>query len=168
MGAALAGANPIVAVDVVAERLAAARSFGATHVVDAANEDVPAAIAEIRPGGIEWAVEAIGRADTLAQAFESLRPGGTVVAVGLGARDASFSLPLNMLVQREKRVVGSLYGSANPLVDVPRLLDLYRAGRLPIDRLVGQSYALADINQAFDDLIAGGVGRGVVRPGAGS
>jgi Zn-dependent alcohol dehydrogenase len=164
MGAALAGAYPIVAVDVVAERLDAAVRLGATHVIDASDEDVTESLAAIRPGGLHWAVEAIGRPATLRQAFEALRPGGTLVAIGLGAAGQELRLPINPLVQRERRIVGSLYGSANPLLDVPKLLELYGAGRLPIDRLVGKQYPLAEINDAFADLVGGAVGRGIIRP----
>jgi S-(hydroxymethyl)glutathione dehydrogenase/alcohol dehydrogenase len=166
MGAVLAGAYPIVAVDVVAERLAAAVRLGATHVVDARAEDVAGALAAIRPDGLDWAVEAIGRPETLRQAFDALRPGGTLVAIGLGAAGQELSLPINPLVQRERRIVGSLYGSANPLLDVPKLLELYRAGRLPIDQLVGEEYPLAGINDAFAGLVGGAVGRGIIRPGS--
>jgi Zn-dependent alcohol dehydrogenase len=164
MGAVLAGAYPIIAVDVVAERLDAARRLGATHTVDASGGDVNEAIAAIRPDGVDWAVEAIGRPATLRQAFDALRPGGTLVAIGLGAAGQELSLPLNLLVQRERRVVGSLYGSANPLLDVPMLLELYQAGRLPIDQLVGRHYPLEGINDAFADLVGGAVGRGIIRP----
>ena len=87
------------------------------------------------PDGVPWAIEAVGRAETLQQAVACLRPGGTVVAVGLGRVGATVELPINELVQRQKRVVGSLYGSANPLVDLPRLFRLYLAGRLPLDEL---------------------------------
>jgi S-(hydroxymethyl)glutathione dehydrogenase/alcohol dehydrogenase len=164
MGAVLAGAYPIIAVDVVRDRLTAAADLGATHVVDASVEDVPAAFARACPNGVDWAVEAIGRPDTLGQAFDSLCPGGTLVAVGLGARDNRLAVPVNALVQREKRIVGSLYGSSNPLVDVPDLLELYRAGRLPIDALIGERYSLESINDAVADLTGGGVGRAIVLP----
>ncbi len=165
MGAALSGAHPIIVVDMVPGRLDAAGRLGATHLVNAGDGDVTAAIAEIRPGGMDWAVEAIGRPDTLNQAFDALRPGGTLVAVGLAARTQTFPVPVNIVVLREARIVGRLYGSSNPLVDVPRLLDLYTAGRLPIDRLLGARYRLDDINDAFADMVGGGVGRGVVLPG---
>ncbi|MFG1706272.1 alcohol dehydrogenase catalytic domain-containing protein [Nonomuraea sp. M3C6] len=164
LGAALAGANPIIVVDVVAERLAMAARLGATHTVDASSEDVAAAVRGIRPRGVEWAIEAIGRPATLETAIDVLRPGGTLVAIGLGAVGTTFSVPLNLLVQREKRVVGSLYGSANPLIDLPRLFELYLAGRLPLDALIGQRYPLDRINAAFADLTGGSVGRGVVLP----
>jgi S-(hydroxymethyl)glutathione dehydrogenase/alcohol dehydrogenase len=165
LGAVLAGANPIIVVDVVAERLDMATRLGATHTVDASGEDVAAAIRAVRPGGVEWAIEAVGRPATLETAVDVLCPRGTLVAVGLGAVGTTFDVPLNALVQREKRVVGSLYGSANPLIDLPRLFELYLAGRLPLDALIGRRYPLDRINTAFDDLTRGAVGRGVVLPG---
>jgi S-(hydroxymethyl)glutathione dehydrogenase/alcohol dehydrogenase len=165
MGAVLAGANPIVAVDVVPERLAAAVRLGATHVVDAREDDVAGALAAIAPRGFDWAVEAIGRPATLRQAFDALDSGGTLVTVGLGRVGEELSLPINPMVQRERRVIGSLYGSANPLLDVPMLLDLHRAGRLPIDQLIGTRYPLTGINDAFADLAGTAVGRGIVVPG---
>lgn len=164
MGAVLAGANPVVVVDVVPERLALAETLGATHVIDAASADVRAAIDAIVPGGVDYAIEAVGRPDLLATAFECLRPRGQLVAVGLSSRETQLSVPLNQLVQREKRVVGSLYGSANPAVDLPRIFELYTAGRLPLDRLLGRRYPLADINAAYDELRSGAVGRAVVLP----
>ncbi|WP_030453712.1 alcohol dehydrogenase catalytic domain-containing protein [Herbidospora cretacea] len=164
LGAVLAGANPIVVVDVVADRLETAERLGATHVVDASATDVAAALNDIRPGGAEWAIEAIGRPDTLETAFAALRPGGTLVAVGLGKVGQTFTVPVNLLVQRERRIVGSLYGSANPLVDLPKIFDLYLAGRLPLDLLVGRRYRLDQINEAFADLTGGAVGRGVIVP----
>jgi len=165
MGAALAGAYPIVAVDMVTERLEAATRVGATHVVQAGSEDLAAALADIDADGFDYAVEAIGRQATLRQGFDALRPGGTLVAIGLGAAGQDVSLPLNLLVQRERRVIGSLYGSSNPQLDVPKLLSLYQAGRLPIDQLIGTHYPLDRINDAVTDLIGGAVGRGIIVPG---
>ncbi|GAA4586989.1 zinc-dependent alcohol dehydrogenase family protein [Planotetraspora phitsanulokensis] len=164
LGAVLAGANPIVVVDVVPERLEMAERLGATHTVDASREDAADALRAIRPGGMEWAIEAVGRPATLETALHVLRPGGTLVAVGLGAVGTTFDVPINLLVQREKRVVGSLYGSANPLVDLPRLFELYLADRLPLDALIGRRYPLDRINEAFADLTSGSVGRGVILP----
>jgi Zn-dependent alcohol dehydrogenase len=94
-----------------------------------------------------------------------VRPGGTVIAVGLTAVGATVPVPVNELVQQQKRLVGSLYGSANPPVDVPRLLALSAAGRLPLDLLVGEAYSLEDVPTAYADLRAGALGRGVVVPG---
>ena len=167
MGAVLAGAYPIVAVDVVADRLDAALRLGATHVIDASREEVNDALAAIRPRGFDWAVEAIGRPETLRQAFDALGSGGTLVTIGLAPAGQELHLPINPLVQRERRIIGSLYGSANPLLDVPMLLELYRAGRLPIDQLIGDHYPLTAINDAFTALTGTAVGRGIVRPGSG-
>jgi Zn-dependent alcohol dehydrogenase len=167
MGARLAGANPVIAVDVVADRLGAALELGATHVVDASDADVLAELRRLVPGGLDNAIEAIGRPETLALAFESLRPQGQLVPVGLSRPDTTLSVPLNQVVQREKRIVGSLYGSSNPVVDLPRIFGLYRSGRLPLDALLGACYPLERINDAYDDLRRGAVGRGVVLPWAG-
>jgi Zn-dependent alcohol dehydrogenase len=100
----------------------------------------------------------------LQQAVACLRPGGTAVAIGLGSATATFEVPINELVQRQKRVVGSLYGSANPPIDLPRLFSLYLSGRLPIDALLGQTYPLAAVNDAYAALTRGAVGRAVVVP----
>jgi Zn-dependent alcohol dehydrogenase len=164
MGAHLSGAGQIIVVDVVAERLAMARTLGATAVIDASDTDPVEALASLVPGGLDFAIEAVGRPDTLAAAFACLQPRGTMVAVGLGRHDAVIPIPLNQLVQREKRVVGSLYGSSNPVVDLPRLFDLYRSGRLPLDALLGRRYRLDEVNQAYADLASGVVGRGVLLP----
>ena len=117
------------------------------------------------PDGVDWAIEAVGRAETLQQAVACLRPGGTAVAIGIARVGATFEIPINELVQRQKRVVGSLYGSANPLVDLPRLFRLYLAGRLPLDALVGAEYPLEAVNDAYAALLGGAVGRGVLVPG---
>jgi Zn-dependent alcohol dehydrogenase len=164
MGAALAGAHPILAVDVVPERLAAAERLGATHVLRADAVDVRKEVELLVPGGVDVAIEAVGRPETGTLAFECLRPRGLLVAVGLSSRDAVLPVPLNQLVQREKRIVGSLYGSANPPLDLPRLFDLYLAGLLPLELLLGGRYRLDEINRAYADLRAGAVGRGVVLP----
>ena len=169
MGAVLVGAGPVVVVDVAADKLALAQRLGATHTVDAsglAPEEVVAAVQELTGGGADVAVEAVGRPATLRQAFAALRPGGTAVAVGLSSADAVVEVPVNELVQQQKRLVGSLYGSANPPVDLPRLLALHRAGRLPLDELLGATYPLEAVGEAYEALRTGAVGRAVVVPGA--
>jgi Zn-dependent alcohol dehydrogenase len=167
LGAVLVGASPIVVVDVAAEKLALARELGATHTVDAAGLDtaaVVAAVQDLTNGGPEVAVDAVGLPQTLGQAFSALRPGGTAVAVGLTAVNASASVPVNELVQQQKRLVGSLYGSANPPVDLPRILGLYLSGRLPLDALLGERYGLDEVDRAYQALRQGAGGRAVVVP----
>jgi len=162
MGARLAGANPVIVVDVDPEKLELAKRLGATHTIDARAGDTVEQVLAIAPGGVAWAIEAIGRSATLQQAFDCLEPAGTLVAVGLGRVGDTFAIPVNTLVQRQKRIIGSLYGSANPLVDLPKIFGLYLAGRLPLDELIGTTYPLERVNEAYDALAHGSVGRAVV------
>lgn len=164
MGARLAGANPIIVVDVDPEKLELAVRLGATHTILATAGDTVEQVLALFPNGVTWAIEAIGRAATLQQAFDCLEPAGTLVAVGLGRVGETFAIPVNNLVQRQKRVIGSLYGSANPLVDLPKIFGLYLAGRLPLDELIGVRYSLEQVNEAYDALAHGSVGRAVVVP----
>lgn len=163
-GARLVGVGPIVAVDIEEGRLARARRLGATHTVNAGSSDISEQVRAIAPGGVDWAIEAIGQARTLRQAFASLAPGGIAIALGLARVGAAFEVPINELVQGQKRIVGSLYGSANPLIDVPRIFGLYLSGRLPLDDLIGGRFAPKAVNEAYARLTAGGVGRAVVVP----
>jgi Zn-dependent alcohol dehydrogenase len=164
MGARLVGAEPIIAVDVDAARLELAQRLGATRVVLAGRDDVAQEVRSEAPDGVDCAIEAVGSAQTLQQAIACLRPGGTAIAVGLSGAGATFEIPINELVQRQKRVVGSLYGSANPPLDLPRLWRLYEAGRLPLDALLGERYALESVNEAYAALVSGAVGRAVLVP----
>lgn len=167
MGAALVGAGPVVVVDVAADKLELARRLGATHTVDASGLDaagVVEAVQDLTGGGAEVALDAVGSPQTLRQAFTALRPGGTAIAVGLASVDATASIPINELVQQQKHLVGSLYGSANPPADLPRILSLYRAGRLPLDALLGAQYPLDGVEDAYRALRDGATGRAVVVP----
>ncbi|MCJ1671676.1 zinc-binding dehydrogenase [Rathayibacter sp. VKM Ac-2929] len=170
MGARAAGATTVVAVDVDADRLALARRLGATHVIGGSSGsigggDTAEQLLALVPGGVPWVVEAVGRPETLASAVAMLQPGGTAVAVGLGRVGQSVGIPVNDLVQKQKRVVGSLYGSSIPQLDLPRIFELYRTGALPLDELVGERFALEDIGAAFEALEHGSVGRSIVVPG---
>ena len=162
MGAHLIGADPVVAVDIDDRKLELARRVGATHAVNSASSDAVEQIRAIVPGGVDWAVEAIGQAGTMRQAFAALAPGGTSIALGLARAGATFEVPINELVQGQKRIVGSLYGSANPLIDLPRIFGLYRSGRLPLDDLIGERFTLDEVNDAYARLVAGALGRSVV------
>lgn len=164
MGARLAGASPVIAVDVDTDKLALAARVGAAITIDARDGDVVEHVLAAVPGGAAWVVEAIGRPETVASAFSMLRPGGTVVAVGLGRVGQGFTVPINELVQRQKRIVGSLYGSSIPQLDLPRIFELYRAGHLPLDLLLGERYPLDRVGDSFDALRGGAVGRSIVYP----
>src|SRR6218665_714647 len=96
------------------------------------------------------------------QAFDATVAGGTLVCVGVPAPDARPSFPGPNLVRDEKIVTGSLSGSSRPSTDIPKILDLYKAGLLPLDKMISATYPLSDINKAFDDMAAGRLTRGVL------
>ena len=164
MGATLSGAHPVIAIDLDPAKLELARRVGATHLVDAREGSVVDRVLELSDGGVPWLVEAVGRPATVRQAVDCLRPAGTLVAIGLSSTDAEVAVPINDLVQRQKRIVGSLYGSSNPRVDLPRIFALYLAGRLPLDQLVGHRRPLAEVNEAYAELSDGGIGRMILVP----
>jgi Zn-dependent alcohol dehydrogenase len=168
IGASLVGAEPIIVADIAPDKLALARRFGATHTVDVSGDtSLVEAVQEICPGGVEWALEAVGRTQGVEEAVQCVRPGGAVVAIGVAKVGATIQVPLNDLVQKDKRIIGSLYGSANTVLDIPRLLRLYHAGRLPLDDLLGAAYPLTAVNDAYEALVSGATGRAVLLPGGG-
>ncbi|TDX08672.1 zinc-dependent alcohol dehydrogenase family protein [Kribbella sp. VKM Ac-2566] len=155
LGAVLVGAHPIVVVDVVPSKLALAQELGATAVVDARSPDAVEQVREATAGGADYAFETVGSAKVLEQAYAATRRGGTTVTVGLPHPSQAFSVPAVSLVAEERTVKGSYLGSSVPSRDIPRYVALYRAGRLPVDRLLTATVGLDDLNQAFDDLAAG-------------
>ncbi|MFN3650719.1 MAG: Zn-dependent alcohol dehydrogenase [Armatimonadota bacterium] len=162
-GGALVNATRVIAVDVNPNKLAMARQFGATDTVDAREQDPVQAILELTGGrGVDYAFEAIGRPETVRQAFESLGKGGTAVAIGIGSKDACIEIPPQHLVYGERRLVGCFYGSARPRADFARFADLYLAGRLKLDQLVTREWGLSEINEAFRAMNAGEVARGII------
>ena len=162
-GAAIAGAERIVAVDAQAAKLELARQFGATDVIDASKADPVEAIRALTTGrGADYVFEAIGNKRTVEQAWEATRKGGTCVVIGLGSIKESVSLNLFLLPLLEKRLQGCWYGSSDVHRDVPKLLSLYRSGRLKLDALVTRTYPLARINEAFEDLLKGANARGLI------
>jgi Zn-dependent alcohol dehydrogenase len=161
IGAVLAGAHPVVAVDRVAGKLERARTLGATHTV-LAGDDAVAEVRDLSAGGVDLAVEAVGSATVLADAYAATRRGGTTVSVGLPDPSATLEIPALSLVAEERRLVGSYMGSAVPRRDVPRLMRLHAAGRLPVEGLLGRTLPLHEVNAGFDALHGGEVARQVV------
>jgi S-(hydroxymethyl)glutathione dehydrogenase/alcohol dehydrogenase len=151
-GAVIAGAERIVAVDINERKLELAKTFGATEVTQDG--------ASVR--GVDYAFEAIGRKDTIELAYASLRKGGTCVVIGIGSRKESVSLNVFFIPITEKRLVGCWYGGADVHRDAPRLLSLYREGKLKLDELLTRTYRLEEVNQAFADMDAGINARGLV------
>jgi NDMA-dependent alcohol dehydrogenase len=165
MGATLVGAHPIIAADLVDAKLETAMEFGATHAVNAGARDLVEAVRELTGGeGVDFSFEAIGSPRAMAQAFQAVRRGGVATAVGIAPFGSELSINAGELVYQEKTLQGSYYGSTRPHADMPRLLDLYRAGRLPLDRLISRRYPLERVNEAYDALLAGEVARSVLVP----
>jgi len=161
-GCALAGAEKIIAVDVNTNKLEMAREFGATHFVDASKEDAVAKVQELTGGlGVDYAFEVIGLPAAITQAFNMARRGGEAIVVGMAplGSEASISAPAFL---SEKVLRGCLYGSTRPRYDMPRILDLYMAGKLKLDELVSRTYPLEGINDAFMAMKNGEVARSVV------
>lgn len=162
LGAVAAGAWPIVAVDVLPSKLEMARLLGASHLILADGADPVAAIREAVPGGVQYTFETVGNEKVLAQAYAATRRGGTTVTAGLPHPQRQFSVPAVSLVAEERTVKGSYMGSAVPSRDIPRFVALYRAGRLPVDRLLTHRLTLDQINPAFDRLARGEAVRQVI------
>jgi Zn-dependent alcohol dehydrogenase len=163
LGCKLAGARTIVAADPVAFKRETALELGATHAVDPTTDDVPALLRELTAGrGADYAFDTAGAAGVVAQAYDAVRRGGTVVAVGLPPEGATAELPAPALAREEKVVTGSFYGSCRPRVDMPLVVDLYMDGRLDLDALVSRTYPLDGINEAFAAMNAGEVARAVI------
>jgi S-(hydroxymethyl)glutathione dehydrogenase/alcohol dehydrogenase len=162
-GAALAGAAQIIAVDLEDKKLDWARQFGATHAVNPSRDGDPVAkIHELTGGGADYAFECIGLPDVIAQSYNAVCKGGTAVVVGVTRADGVVTLGTFMMPFQEKVLTGSMYGSARPKIDFPRLLNLYQTNRLKLDELVTATYSIDEINRAFEDMQSGVNARGVI------
>lgn len=161
-GAVLDGASRIIAVDREAPPLEIAQKLGATDVVQPSGK-MPDLIREMTEGrGADFVFDTVGTPATLTDAVMSARKGGTIVVTGLSRLDAQGTIRMYPFVMHEKRLVGSVYGSGDPLKDIERLVSLYREGRLKLDELATRSYPLEQINDALAALARGDGGRGIV------
>jgi Zn-dependent alcohol dehydrogenase len=161
-GGALVAAHPIIAVDLRPARLEHARALGATHAIDASREDAPAAIRRLTRLGADYTFVAVGDTRAVSQAIEALAPGGTCVLIGVPETGATLPLDVRPLVTAERVVRGCSYGSARTREDLPRLVNLYLAGKLKIDELITHRYGLEEANEGFRALAAGELGRGLL------
>lgn len=162
LGARLAGASQIIAVDKAEAKGDMALAFGATDFL-MPGRDLVATIRQMTEGrGADYAFEAIGIPSIQEQCLEVIRPGGMVVLAGVSPMGSGTNLPGAIITRQEKTVTGTYYGSANTARDFPRIIDLYRRGRLDLDRMVSRTYRLDQINQAYADMLAGENARGVI------
>jgi NDMA-dependent alcohol dehydrogenase len=161
-GAALGGATPIIAIDRNPAKMALARQFGASHAL-LAGEGMLATIRDLTGGrGADHAFEAVGLPALQEEALAAIRPGGTLTLVGLSSMGSGTNLPGAVIARQEKVIKGCYYGGVQPARDFPLLLELYVAGKLKLDELISHTYSLEQINEAYAEMLAGGVARGVV------
>jgi S-(hydroxymethyl)glutathione dehydrogenase/alcohol dehydrogenase len=161
-GARISGAKTIIGVDLNEDKLSLAKEFGATHTVNASSDPVGPVRAITGGVGVDYSFEVIGIPAVMSQAYASARRGGTVCIVGLGRITESFPLNAMLASVEGKKTIGSFYGNANFRVDMPMLLDLYKAGKLDLDRMITKTYGIDDAAKAFEDLQSGVNARGVI------
>jgi len=164
-GASFAGARHVIAVDPLANKREMAEQFGATHSVP----DAAAAqqlVAEVTLGvGADQALITVGvvTEEVIAAAFAAVRKAGTVIVTGLaGPGVKNIQIPSFELTLFQKRIVGALFGGGNPFEEIPRMIEMYRAGMLKLDELVTSRYRLEDVRQGYQDLLDGKNIRGVI------
>ena len=162
LGALAAGARQVIAVDLSEDKLALAKSLGATHVFNAGSADSLEAIRQASSGGVDYAIEMAGSVRAFELAYKITRRGGTTVTAGLPPPNAVWPMAPVHLVAEERTIKGSYIGTCVPSRDLPRYIDLYRQGRLAVDRLKSGTLALDDINRGFDLLHEGKAVRQVV------
>ena len=163
VGAALAGARQVIAVDLDPRKLEMARGFGATDVVDASKSDPVEAIKELTGGfGVDVAIEAVGRPEVFEQAFFSRDLAGRLVQVGVPDPSMTYELPMIEFFGRGGSLKPSWYGDCLPTRDFPHLIDLYLAGKFDLDAFVSETIQLDGVEEAFSKMQAGGILRSVV------
>ncbi len=153
-GARIAGAGRIIAVDPNPARLELAQRLGATDIILATDGDPVAAIQALEQGGVDLAIEAVGGAAIVRQAFDAVAPGGRAVSVGLTSYSEEVSIPLVSLLM-DKSLHGSIHGSADPARDFPKLFRLAQLGALQLEPMSGPDYPLEKVNEAFEALASG-------------
>ncbi len=166
MGAVLAEAHPIIAVDPFADKRDLAKALGADHVIDPGigPDATAAAIKDLTGGGVLHAIEVSGTVKALDAAYRALRPGGTVTIAGLAPADAKFEIAPYMMAAKEFKLQGCYMGSCSPAKDIPRFIEHYRAGKLPLERLRTGELPLESINAGFDNLADGTAIRQILKP----
>ncbi|MBV8576568.1 MAG: zinc-dependent alcohol dehydrogenase family protein, partial [Acetobacteraceae bacterium] len=162
LGAVAAGARRVIAIDLSDDKLGLARQLGATDTVNARAEDAADQVRSLTGGGVDVAVEMAGSARALDLAYRITRRGGTTVTAGLPPPTATLPVPIVNLVGEERTLKGSYIGTCVPTRDIPRFIELYQRGRLPVDRLMSGRLTLDQINEGFDRLHDGSAVRQVI------
>jgi S-(hydroxymethyl)glutathione dehydrogenase/alcohol dehydrogenase len=161
-GAAIAGANRVIAVDRISSKLQLAKTMGATDLVNSRDGDPVEQVIELTGGGVQFSFEAVGTKVTAEQAYNMLEKGGTATLIGLVPVGEKLELDARSFIQ-ERRIQGSNMGSNRFRVDMPNYVEMYLAGRLKLDEMITREIRLEEINEAFDALLEGEVARQVIR-----
>ena len=161
-GAAIAGAYPIIGIDVLDPKLEFARHFGATHTINSTQGDLLSQVLELTDGGVDASIVAVGNTRAIEQGSEILAKLGIEVIIGNPGTGETFSADPRSLLRGERRIVGSRYGSGNPMVEFPKMVELAIAGLLNLEDLVTKRYTLDEADEAFRALAAGEQGRGLI------
>jgi S-(hydroxymethyl)glutathione dehydrogenase/alcohol dehydrogenase len=162
-GAALVGAQPIIAIDLADGKLAAATEFGATHTINSTRDDAKEAVRAATSGrGADYVFVTVGSVAAVEQGITLLRRGGTLVIVGMPASGAKASIEALDVADHSWRIIGSNMGSTRLRIDVPKLIEHYEQGRLKLDELITARYPLAEINQAIAAVNRGEALRNVI------
>ncbi len=160
-GAAIAGASRIIAIDMSKSKDNMAKHFGATDFICASETDAVKEVLEMTKGGVDHSFEAVGLSKTAEQAFGMLKRGGTANIIGMIPIGQSVTLP-GYAFLGEKKLQGSLMGSNHFPVDMPRLVDMYMAGKLKLDEMVSRRIKLEEVNSAFEEMKRGEIARSVI------
>ena len=162
LGAIASGARHVVAIDVSDDKLKLAKELGATHAFNATSPDIVEQVKAATKGGVDYAVEMAGSTRAFETAYRITRRGGTTITAGLPPPTASWAMPSTNLVAEERTIKGSYIGTCVPSRDLPRFIDLYLQGRLPVNRLLTHRLKLDEINEGFDRLSEGKAVRQVI------
>ena len=162
LGALVAGAGQVIAIDLDEDKLAMAKSLGASAGINAADEDCVSQVKALTNGGVDCAIEMAGSEKALELAYQLTRRGGTTVTGGLAHPDRKVSIQQVSLVAEERTLKGSYVGSCVPVRDVARYVSLFRQGRLPVDKLLSDTLTLDEINEGFERLANGKAIRQVI------
>jgi len=161
-GARIMNASQVIAVDILDHKLDFTRRFGATDTVNARKVNAVEAVRELSGGGVDFAFDAFGSAETISAAVDALRPNGTAVMVGLAPVGERAGIDMVDLVRNQKMLVGSYYGSASPHETFAKMVDFYLRDKIDVSGMIREHYKLHEINEGFAALEVGKDGRGVL------
>jgi S-(hydroxymethyl)glutathione dehydrogenase/alcohol dehydrogenase len=163
-GARVVGANPIIAIDTSDAALEMAVKLGATHTINPKKVDVEKEVFKIVPHGVDHAIGAVGSVPAFLNGLNILGPGGTLIILGAPGNGDKMTIdPIFHILRGERGMRGSKYGSSNPAIEFPMLIELYMTGKLDLDSLLTATYSLDEATKAFEVLAKGGAGRGLIK-----